>query len=172
MTKTQVKKWIQQKDYTQLFCDFCEQKNEQVIFDDNDDWISILSDVEIFKSAVIYDSELACQQYAEIVLLTAQQQCLWRWMKRLSESLKSILFSKDLKKMLAEFKFLNQMSADSQLSARNHNVNSEDIDSEYDDDINYQQDVKNFLHKYMILMLMFHNEQKAFVQKHEKDSYY
>ena len=72
MTKMQVKKQIQQKDYAQLFCDLCEQKNEQVIFDDNDDWISILSDAEIFKSAVIYNSELTCWQYAEIILLTAQ----------------------------------------------------------------------------------------------------
>ena len=93
-------------------------------------------------------------------------------MKRLFEFLKSILFSKDLKKMLIEFEFLNQMSADLQLLARNHNVNSKNIDFEYDDDINYQQDIKNFLHKYMILISMSHNKQKVFVQKYKKNSYY
>ena len=58
--KMQVKKQIQQKNYTQLFCNLCEQKNEQIIFNDDDDWISIFNDAEIFKSAVIYNSELAC----------------------------------------------------------------------------------------------------------------
>ena len=137
MTKVQAKKWIQQKDYAQLFHDLCEQKNEQVIFNDNDDWISILSDAEILKSAVIYNSELTCQQYTEIILLTVQQQCLWKWVKRLFEFLKNILFSKDLKKMLIKFEFLSQMLTDLQLPARNHNVNSEDIDSEYNDNVNY-----------------------------------
>ena len=74
--------------------------------------------------------------------------------------------------MLIKFEFLSQMLADLQLFARNHNVNSKDIDSEYNDDINYQQDIKNFLHKYMILMSMSHNKQKVFAQKYEKDSYY
>ena len=60
MIKMQIKKWIQQKNYTQLFYDLCEQKNEQVIFNDNDDWISILNDAEILKFVIIYDSELAC----------------------------------------------------------------------------------------------------------------
>ena len=93
-------------------------------------------------------------------------------MKKLFESLKSILFNKDLKKMLIKFEFLNQILTDSQLFARNHNVNLKNIDSKYNDNINYQQDIKNFLHKYMILMSMFYNKQKVFAQKHEKNSYY
>ena len=74
--------------------------------------------------------------------------------------------------MLIKFEFLNQMSADSQLFIKNHNINLKNIDFEYNDDVNYQQDVKNFLHKYMILMSMFYNKQKVFVQKHKKDFYY
>ena len=172
MTKAQAKERIQQEDYAQLFRDLCEQKDGQVTFDDDDDWTSILSDAGIPKPAVIYNPELACRQYAETVLSTAQQQRLWRRVERLSESLKSILFSKGPKKMLAEFGFLGQMPADPQLPARNHNANPEDIDSEYDDDANYQQDAKNSLHKYMILMSMSHDEQKAFAQEHGEDPYY
>lgn len=54
--------------------------------------------------------------------------------------------------MLAEFGFLNQMPEDPRLPARIHDIDPEDVDSDYDSDSNCHQEAANSLHKFMLMM--------------------